>query len=82
MAASVATLRKWLKTAKEQQATHLIVVRDIFDQEDHPVFVLKEEDPHQAFKEADSPRMKRVKHVFNVSMDWDEQLKLGTCQQF
>jgi hypothetical protein len=40
MAATQEDIRRWLKEAKKEGATHVIVVCDSFDHEDYPVPVM------------------------------------------
>jgi hypothetical protein len=58
---------RWLRTAKEQGATHIIVVCDTFDYEDYPVYVL----PHQSLEDRkvafDGCNMQKIMEV--ITMD-------------
>ena len=66
-------IKRWLERGKEEGATHLIVVCDTFDYDDYPVFVSPKENVH-VVKNEYSKDMQRVMEVYNLSMDWDEQL--------
>jgi len=67
-------IRRWLERGKEEKATHLIVVCDTWDHEDYPVFVSPEENVYEVVNGYNGKDMQRVMEVYNLSMDWDEQL--------
>jgi len=68
-------IRGWLKRAKKEKATHMLVVCDSFDYEDYPVFVMKGEDVHEVIKEkCRSDNMQRLMEVYNLSKDLEKQL--------
>ena len=63
-----------VERGKKEKATHLIVVCDDFDHEDYPVFVSPEENVYEVENGYNGKDMQRVMEVYNLSMDWDEQL--------
>lgn len=66
-------INEWIKDAKEQQATHMLVVCDTFDWEDYPVFVKQTEDVNEVIhRYADN--MQKVEEVYNLSLDIEKQL--------
>ena len=67
-------IRRWLERGKEEKSTHLIVVCDTWDHEDYPVFVSPEENVYEVVNGYNGKDMQRVMEVYNLSMDWDEQL--------
>lgn len=78
MAAIADDIRRWLKKGKEEGATHVIVICDTYDYSDFPVMVMPEQD---AKKEADAQAKKNmqiVMEVYDLSLDWEEQLRSGT----
>ncbi len=74
MATTQDDIRGWLKEAKRQKATHLIVVVDTFDHQDYPVYVKPGEDIHAQVAHYNGPNMQRVMEVYNLSLDWEHQL--------
>ena len=74
MATTQDDIREWLKRGKKENATHLIVVCDSWDYEDFPVFVHSNEDVKKVESEHNGKNMERVMEVYNLSMDWDDQL--------
>ena len=65
---------RWLYTAKQEKATHMIVVCDTFGHEDYPVNVSKKEDIHDKIKEYDGKNMQSIMEVYNLSMDIEDQI--------
>lgn len=74
MGTSVDEIRAWLEEGKRDGKSHVIVVCDTFDHEDYPVFVSKDQNPRIVAKEYDSKNMQKIMEVYNLSMDFDEQL--------
>ncbi len=74
MAARKAEIREWLERAKEQGASHVIVVCNTFDHEDYPVFVKPDENAQEKSKEYDGKNMQKIEEVYNLSMDIEVQL--------
>lgn len=67
-------IKGWFKRAKDNGATHLIVVCDTFDYEDYPVEVKPDEDVRKVEAQYNGPNMQKVMEVYNLSMDMDKQL--------
>lgn len=74
MAATRQDIRGWFNRAKEEGATHMVVVCDTFDNEDYPVSVLADQDVRDVVKEYDGKSMQRVMEVYDLSKDRDEQV--------
>lgn len=74
MATTQDDIRRWLKEAKKDKATHVVVVCDTFDWEDYPVSVKKGQDVQKVIADH-SKDMQKVMEVYNLSMDIDKQLK-------
>ncbi len=66
-------IREWLERGKKNNSTHLIVVVDRFDNDDYPVFVSENENVYDVESEHNK-NMQQVMEVYNISMDWEEQL--------
>lgn len=69
-------IRRWLKSAKKQKATHLVVVCDTFDWDDYPVYVKPTEKIREVIEHY-SVNMQKVMEVYNMSMDIEKQIKSG-----
>ena len=74
MGTTQADIRRWLTEAKEEGATHLIVVCDTFDHEDYPVSVKPGDDVKAKFDEHNGKSMQRVMEVYALHLDWESQL--------
>jgi len=70
---------RWFRTAKEQGATHVIVVCDTFDHEDYPVYVKPGQSARAIASEYDGKNMQRLMEVYNMSMDLEQQFKQHRC---
>ena len=67
-------IREWLKEAKRQKATHLIVATDTFDWEDYPIYVLPGQDVRKIYDEHNGPNMQKVMEVYSMKLDLKKQL--------
>ena len=74
MAATKADIRQWLKEAKANGASHLIVVCDTYDWEDYPFAVSPQDNVEKAIAHYDGPNMQKVMEVYNLSMFIEPQL--------
>jgi hypothetical protein len=74
MTATFQDIKRWVKEAKKQKATHLIVAVDTFDHDNYPVFVSEDEDIKERVAHFNGPNMQRIDEVYNMSMDIDKQL--------
>lgn len=78
MATTIEDLKRWYESAKEEGATHLIVVCDTFDHEDFPVSVMPGEDVHkEVTKRQDAEHMSRVMEVYCLKKPFDKQKANG-----
>ncbi len=68
-----AEIRSWLERAKQENATHMIVVCDTFSYEDYPVFVSEAEDVRKVEAEH-TGNMQKVMEVYSLNRDIEEQL--------
>ena len=74
MTATKPDIERWLQTAKENEATHLIVAVDTYDHDNYPVYVTADEDIKKEVERVESGSMQGIDEVYNMSMDIDEQL--------
>lgn len=74
MAAGMADIERWLANAKEEKATHLVVVCDTFDYDDYPVYVQKGQDVRKVVDAYQGKSMQQVMEVYNMSMPLEPQI--------
>ena len=67
-------IRRWLQRGKDEGATHVIVMCDTFDYGDYPVNVMPNQDARETVNERDGKNMAKMVEVYNLSMDWEEQI--------
>lgn len=68
-------IKKWVDRGKSQSATHMLVVCDMFDYSDYPVFAESKEDVEMKYEQYnDREGMSKVMEVYNLSMDTDNQI--------
>jgi hypothetical protein len=77
MTATKQDIVRWLHSAKEKGATHLIVAVDTYDHDNYPIYVSKNEDVYEEEERITSQSMQRIDEVYNMSMDIDKQLAEG-----
>ena len=70
----------WIARGQKQCATHMIVVCDTYDWEEHPVYVMPSEDVHKKFDEFNGQNMQKVMEVYNLQKDIDKQI--SQCRAF
>lgn len=74
MAASREDIRLWFDRAKNDGATHMIVVCDTYDWDDYPVLVYPGENVREAYDSHNGRNMQKVMEVYDLSMDREAQL--------
>ena len=74
MIATKKMIKEWLEKGKKEGATHVIIVCDTFDNDDYPVIVKHSEDSIEVAEKYDSKNMTKIMEVYNLNMDWEEQL--------
>ena len=74
MTALRSDIERWLVSAKEKGATHLIVAVDSYDFDNYPVYVGPNEKVREEEAKITSKSMQGVDEVYSMSMDLDEQL--------
>jgi hypothetical protein len=74
MAASKDDIKRWLASAREEGATHMIVVCDTYDYEDYPCSVMSNEDVHERVSYFRDQAMQRVMEVYSMALDDESQL--------
>lgn len=75
MATTREDIKRWWMIAKKHKATHLLIVTDTFDYEDYPVEVLPKRDVKKVYAHYQGKNMQKVMEVYNLSMDFEMQLK-------
>jgi hypothetical protein len=67
-------IRAWLRRAKLEGATHLLVVCDTFDWDDYPVPVMPGQDVRDVAKQYDRNNMQKIMECYDLSKDIEAQL--------
>jgi hypothetical protein len=75
MATTQKDIEGWLKEAKKEGATHVIIVCDTFDHEDYPVSVMPNEDVKEVMKQYDNKDMQRLMEVYSLRKPLKPQLQ-------
>jgi hypothetical protein len=73
-AASRQDIEGWLKRAKAEKATHVIVVCDTYDYSDYPVYVAAGTDVATEVKRIRAQSMTRIMEVYNLSISITYQM--------
>jgi hypothetical protein len=66
MAATREDVDRWIRTAKEMGASHIISVVDTFDWDDYLVYVMPNQSLEQMKKGYDGVNMQRINEVITV----------------
>ena len=74
MTATKSDIERWLGTAKEKGASHLIVAVDRYDHDNYPIYVWPEQKIQEEIDRVDPENMQGIDEVYNMSMDINEQL--------
>jgi hypothetical protein len=74
MAATQDTIRKWLIQAKQDNATHLIVVCDTYDWSDYPIGVKPDQKVEEVLALIQNKEMQKVMEVYDLSLNIESQL--------
>ncbi len=69
MAANRDDINRWIATAKEMGAKHIISVWDSFDGDDYPVYVMPDEDLEEKKKEYDDVNMQKINETITINSD-------------
>lgn len=77
MSTSQEDIRQWLERAKQNNATHLIVVCDTYDWDDYPVEVTSTENIHECIAKYNGKNMQKIMEVYNLKLDIEKQLNEG-----
>ena len=74
MTALRSDIERWLASAKEKGASHLIVAVDRYDHDNYPIYVGPDENIQEEIQRVDSGNMQGIDEVYNMSIDIDKQL--------
>ena len=75
MGTTKTTISRWFESGKRMKATHMLVVCDMLNHENYPVYVKKTEDVHEKYKEYDGSNMQKVLEVYSLSRPMEMQLQ-------
>lgn len=72
MATTKEDIRRWLQRCNKDGCSHMAVMCDTFDWSNYPVGTYSEKEARELY---DKPgEMQKVIEVYDLSLDWDEQL--------
>ena len=74
MTATKSDIERWLDSAIDQNASHLIVAVDRYDHDNYPVYVSRDEDIRKEIERVESASMQGIDEIYNMSMSIEEQL--------
>ena len=66
MAATRQDVDRWIETAKEKGATHIVSVCDTFDYDDYPVYCMNEKELKEAKDSHNGQNMQRINEVITI----------------
>lgn len=69
MAARLGDIKGWFDRGKVIEVTHMIVMCDVIDYEDYPLFVMRGEDPRQIARSGSG----RVMECYSYNIPWETQ---------
>lgn len=73
-------IRTWLERAKEEGATHVVVRSDDFSHEYYPCKCFSKQEARATASKTGN--MQRTIEVYNLALDWDEQLDTPHCYNY
>lgn len=79
MAASKSEIQKWIKKAKNDDCSHLLVICDAFDYMDYPVYVNKNQNINTIVKIYRNKNMNRIMEIYDLNKDISEQINEIRC---
>lgn len=65
----------WFKSAREQQATHMLVISDDFAYECYPVFVSAQQDVRKVAQDYEQKSMTTLMECYAIHLDLESQLE-------
>ncbi len=74
MTATLQDIQNWLKYAKEEGASHLIVAVDRFNFENYPVYISHDQKIEKEIKRIENQDLQGIDEIYNMSIDIDKQL--------
>lgn len=73
MTASFQEIKEWLEEGKENKSSHLMIGEDSFNYENYPIFCKDKAEVEELLSEY-RHKHDRVKEIYDLSKDIDEQL--------
>ncbi len=74
----VTAILHWLKKGKEKGYTHMLVVVDLMDYKDYPLYVDANKENLQEIADShNGPTLERVMECYDLNMDFRAQLDEG-----
>jgi hypothetical protein len=78
MSTSQKQIGEWFDRGKTQEMDFMIVVADLYDYEDYPVFC-KKESYKDTYKQYSTSPMQKIMEVYDLNQDKQLQLASGRC---
>jgi len=77
-------VRKWLSEAREQGASHMLIITDTNSNKAFTMLVMPGEDPEAIWANYPGPRKSvyLARECYKIDDDWDEQLALFRVKKF
>lgn len=69
-----AELDEWFEHGKEHGATHMIIVFNVFDGKDTPVYVIPPQHPREVVEDYRTRSMRQVMEVYALHLDKASQI--------
>lgn len=74
MVTSRENISKWFDIALQKGATHLLIVRDTFNDDEFPEYIMPNQDVHACYRFHNGPNMEKVLEVYKMSLPKEDQL--------
>jgi hypothetical protein len=68
-------IKGYIERGQAQNATHVIIACDTFDNDNYPVFVSREENVQKKINAVNESDMQKVDEVYNLQIPIEPQLK-------
>lgn len=82
MAANREDIERWLEAARQENATHVIIVCDTYDWDDYPVDVYAGQDVRKIESHYNGKNMQKVMEVYSLTGKHSIEEQLNTHRAF
>jgi hypothetical protein len=73
MAATARQIKDWFDAAARLEVPFMLVVCDLFNYEDYPVYIDEEKNPREVSAHYDRMDMQKVMECYDISLGWEAQ---------